>query len=227
MGISVSKWVVFGARIVLYFRYFRVVLIASLGALIFGIFDIFDNAHFHRSTLCFSVFSFIIRSAQETPCFYDADTKRSRSSATPCAPQPIHAVATRTRFHSVLQPHTASPGASVHEPESRPLSNYEHVQQNDAVLSTQRMRGDSLALNTLVGSGFWFEDSRLRISHSRLRMTPVTEAPARTWKQAPCFSRSLLGAIGRYPGGDRALHGAIRRDRTCRTGAIESDRSHH
>ena len=62
IGISVSKWVVFGARTVLYFRYFRVVLIASLGALIFGIFDIFDNAHFHRSTLCFSVFSFIIRS---------------------------------------------------------------------------------------------------------------------------------------------------------------------
>ena len=40
-----------------------------------------------------------------------------------------------------------------------------------------------------------------------------TEAPARTRKQAPCFSRSLLGAIGRYTQGDRALQGAIGRYR--------------
>ena len=31
----------------------------------------------------------------------------------------------------------------------------------------------SLGVDAIVGSDFWFEDSRLRISHSRLRMTPV------------------------------------------------------
>ena len=61
MRISVRKWVIFGANVVLCFSRSCVFRPSSFFQFWCVFFAFFDIAHFHDSTLCFSCFSFIIR----------------------------------------------------------------------------------------------------------------------------------------------------------------------